>query len=105
MKAKVFRALDAFGLEQVPRARPAAGEELGGAITPCGQCNSRSRRQLSRVQAGRLDLTPLLTHTYPLDDIRSTTSARRHPLDDIEEACGLFGERRDGVIALAIRPS
>jgi threonine dehydrogenase-like Zn-dependent dehydrogenase len=91
MKAKVFRALDAFGLEQVPRARPAAGEELGGAITPCGQCNSRSRRQLSMVQAGRLDLTPLLTHTYPLDDI--------------EEACGLFGERRDGVIELAIRPS
>jgi threonine dehydrogenase-like Zn-dependent dehydrogenase len=46
---------------------------------------------MSMVQTGRLDLTPMLTHTFALDDI--------------QEAYALFGDRKDGVIKVAIRPS
>jgi threonine dehydrogenase-like Zn-dependent dehydrogenase len=46
---------------------------------------------MSMVQSGRLDLTPMLTHTFSLDDI--------------QEAYALFGDRKDGVIKVAIRPS
>jgi alcohol dehydrogenase len=42
------------------------------------------------VRQGRLDLTPLLTHTFSLDRIT--------------EAYQLFGERREGVIKVAIKP-
>ncbi|HXP17080.1 MAG TPA: hypothetical protein VN868_08260 [Terriglobales bacterium] len=42
------------------------------------------------VQHGRLDLTPLLTHSFPLDGIN--------------EAYEVFAERRNGVIKVAIRP-
>lgn len=40
------------------------------------------------VQHGGLDLTPLITH--------------RFPLDEIADAYRLFAEKRDGVIKLAI---
>ena len=59
--------------------------------TLCPGGKERMRRLMSMVQAGRLDLTPLLTHSYSLDDIH--------------EAYALFGDRRDGVIKIAIRPS
>jgi alcohol dehydrogenase len=59
--------------------------------TLCPGGKERMRRLMSMVQAGRLDLTPMLTHSYSLDDI--------------QEAYALFGERRDGVIKVAIRPS
>jgi threonine dehydrogenase-like Zn-dependent dehydrogenase len=59
--------------------------------TLCPGGKERMRRLMSMVQAGRLDLTPLLTHSYSLDNI--------------QEAYALFGERRDGVIKVAIRPS
>jgi threonine dehydrogenase-like Zn-dependent dehydrogenase len=42
------------------------------------------------VRNGKLDLVPLLTHTFTLDQIA--------------EAYQLFGNRRDGVIKVAIRP-
>ncbi len=45
---------------------------------------------LSLIAAGKLDTTPLITHTFPLSRI--------------EEAYALFEERRDGVIKVAIRP-
>jgi threonine dehydrogenase-like Zn-dependent dehydrogenase len=48
------------------------------------------RRLLELVRQGRLDLNPLLTHTFPLDRIT--------------EAYQLFGERREGVIKVAIKP-
>jgi threonine dehydrogenase-like Zn-dependent dehydrogenase len=48
------------------------------------------RRLMELVRQGRLDLTPLLTHTFPLDRIT--------------EAYRLFGERREGIIKIAIRP-
>jgi alcohol dehydrogenase len=59
--------------------------------TLCPGGKERMRRLMSLVQAGRLDLTPLLTHSFALDDIR--------------DAYALFGDRRDGVIKVAIRPS
>ena len=48
------------------------------------------RRLMELVRHGRLDLTPLLTHTFPLDRIQETYQ--------------VFGERRNGVIKVAIRP-
>ena len=42
------------------------------------------------VRHGRLDLRPLLTHSFRLDQIVGTYK--------------LFGERREGVIKVAIRP-
>jgi threonine dehydrogenase-like Zn-dependent dehydrogenase len=48
------------------------------------------RRLMEVVRHGRVDLTPLLTHTFPLDRI--------------EEAYDLFGERLHGVMKVAIRP-
>ena len=42
------------------------------------------------VQSGRFDPTPLLTH--------------RFPLADIGEAYQIFGDRRDGVLKVAITP-
>jgi len=58
--------------------------------TLCPGGKERMRRLMSLVQSGRLDLAPLLTHSYALDDI--------------QEAYALFGDRRDGVIKVAIRP-
>jgi alcohol dehydrogenase len=58
--------------------------------TLCPGGKERMRRLLELVRQGRLDLTPLLTHTFPLDRIT--------------EAYQLFGERREGVIKVAIKP-
>lgn len=48
------------------------------------------RRLMELVRQERLDLTPLLTHPFPLDQIN--------------KAYQVFGERRNGVIKVAIRP-
>jgi threonine dehydrogenase-like Zn-dependent dehydrogenase len=48
------------------------------------------RRLLAVVKAGRVDLTPLLTHNFSLSEIT--------------EAYRVFGERLDGVIKVGIRP-
>ena len=45
---------------------------------------------LALIAAGKLDTTPLITHSYPLSRI--------------EEAYELFEHRRDGVIKVAIKP-
>ena len=58
--------------------------------TLCPGGKERMRRLMELVRHGRLDLTPLLTHSFPLERIT--------------EAYQLFGERRDGVIKVAIRP-
>ena len=48
------------------------------------------RRLMEVVRSGRVDFTPLLTHSYALADIAS--------------AYELFASRRDGVLKVAIRP-
>jgi 2-desacetyl-2-hydroxyethyl bacteriochlorophyllide A dehydrogenase len=58
--------------------------------TLCPGGKERMRRLMELVQHGRFDLTPLLTHTFSLDKIT--------------EAYQLFGERREGVIKVAIKP-
>jgi threonine dehydrogenase-like Zn-dependent dehydrogenase len=58
--------------------------------TLCPGGKERMRRLMDLVRHGRLDLRPLLTHTFSLDRI--------------VEAYELFGQRRDGVIKVAIRP-
>jgi alcohol dehydrogenase len=45
---------------------------------------------MEMVRRGRLDLTPMLTHVFPLDKIN--------------EAYRVFGERLDGVIKVVIKP-
>ena len=58
--------------------------------TLCPGGKERMRRLMEVVRRGRVDLTPLLTHTFALDDIA--------------QAYDLFGERLDGVMKVAIRP-
>jgi threonine dehydrogenase-like Zn-dependent dehydrogenase len=58
--------------------------------TLCPGGKERMRRLMEIVRRGRVDLTPLLTHTFSLDEIT--------------EGYELFGERRDGVLKVAIKP-
>jgi alcohol dehydrogenase len=58
--------------------------------TLCPGGKERMRRLMELVRFGRVDLTPLLTHTFRLDQI--------------VEAFELFEERRDGVMKVAIKP-
>ncbi len=58
--------------------------------TLCPGGKERMRRLIELVRQGRIDLVPLLTH--------------RFALEDIQDAYDLFGSRRDGVIKVAIRP-
>jgi alcohol dehydrogenase len=58
--------------------------------TLCPGGKERMRRLMELVRHGRLDLTPLLTHSFTLDQIN--------------EAYQVFAERRNGVIKVAIRP-
>jgi len=79
------------GKLQVPYDAFAAG--LGDhriVTTLCPGGKERMRRLMEVVRHGRVDLTPLLTHTFPLDRIA--------------EAYDVFGSRRDGVLKVAIRP-
>ena len=79
------------GKLQVPYEAFAAG--LGDhriVTTLCPGGKERMRRLLEVVRHGRVDLTPLLTHSFPLARIR--------------EAYDLFGARREGVLKVAIRP-
>ncbi len=79
------------GKLQVPYDAFAAG--LGDhriVTTLCPGGKERMRRLMEMVRTRRVDLTPLLTHRFALKNIR--------------DAYELFGQRRDGVIKVAIRP-
>jgi 2-desacetyl-2-hydroxyethyl bacteriochlorophyllide A dehydrogenase len=58
--------------------------------TLCPGGKERMRRLIAMVQHGKLDLTPLITH--------------RFRLDQITQAYELFAAHRDGVMKVAIRP-
>ena len=60
------------------------------ATTLCPGGKERMRRLIAMVQGGRVDLTPLLTHSFNLKNI--------------VEAYELFGSRSDQVIKVAIKP-
>ena len=79
------------GKLQMPYEAFAAG--LGDhriVTTLCPGGKERMRRLMNLVQSGRFDPTPLLTHTFSLDEIA--------------EGYRVFGERLDGVMKVAIKP-
>ncbi len=60
------------------------------ATTLCPGGRERMRRMMAVIAAGRVNLEPLVTH--------------RFALDDIESAYELFANQRDGVLKVAITP-
>ena len=79
------------GKLQIPYDAFAAGiGDYRVVTTLCPGGKERMRRLMEVVLHGRVDLTPLLTHTFPLDRI--------------EEGYRIFGERREGVLKVAIKP-
>ena len=71
-----------------PFAAGLGDQRIITSLCPGGK--ERMRRLMELVRHGKLDLMPLLTHTFSLDEIT--------------KAYKLFGERRDGVIKIAIKP-
>jgi alcohol dehydrogenase len=79
------------GKLDIPYEAFAAGLADNRIVTTlCPGGKERMRRLMEVVRSGRVDLTPLLTHTFPLEKIA--------------DAYELFGSRRDGVLKVAIKP-
>ena len=78
---KLTLPLDAF-------AAGLGDHRIATSLCPGGK--ERMRRLLSVVASGRVDLRPLVTH--------------RFTLDQVEEAYDLFANQRDGVLKVAITP-
>ncbi|MFN7945053.1 MAG: alcohol dehydrogenase catalytic domain-containing protein [Blastocatellia bacterium] len=79
------------GKLQIPYDSFAAG--LGDyriVTTLCPGGKERMRRLMEVIRSGRVDLTPLLTHSVTLDHIA--------------EGYRIFGERLEGVLKVAVRP-
>jgi threonine dehydrogenase-like Zn-dependent dehydrogenase len=76
---------------KIPLDAFAAGlGDLSIVSTLCPGGKERMRRLLEVVASGRVDLKPLVTHRYKLDDIKA--------------AYELFANQRDGVLKVAITP-
>jgi len=71
-----------------PFAAGLANQKIITTLCPGGK--ERMRRLIEMVRHGHLDLVPLITHTFSLDQI--------------VDAYQLFGGRLDGVIKVAIKP-
>jgi threonine dehydrogenase-like Zn-dependent dehydrogenase len=79
------------GKLHVPHDAIGAGlADIRIVTTLCPGGKERMLRLIEMVVSGRLDLRPLITH--------------RFRLDDIAEAYRIFGERQDGVMKVAITP-
>jgi threonine dehydrogenase-like Zn-dependent dehydrogenase len=79
------------GKLQIPYDAFAAGiGDYRIVTTLCPGGKERMRRLIEMVRRGKLDLRPLLTHRFKLDQIK--------------EAYRVFGERLDGVMKVAITP-
>jgi threonine dehydrogenase-like Zn-dependent dehydrogenase len=79
------------GKVQIPYDAFAAGIGDHRIVTTlCPGGKDRMRRLIEVVRHKRVDLTPLLTHRFSLDDIR--------------EGYRVFGERLEGVLKVAIKP-
>lgn len=77
---------------RIPLDAYAAGlgdHRINTALCPGGK--ERMRRLMAVLESSRLDLRPLVTHRYALDDIVA--------------AYDLFANQRDGVLKVAIRPN
>ncbi len=76
---------------RIPLGAYAAGLGDHKIITSlCPGGKERMRRLMQMIESGRVDLGPMVTHHYTLDDIA--------------EAYELFSHQRDGVLKVAIRP-
>jgi len=76
---------------KIPLAAFSAGLGDNKIVTSlCPGGKERMRRLMNVVGSGRIDLTPLVTH--------------RFKLDDVEAAYDLFSHQRDGVLKVAITP-
>ncbi len=80
-ESNVTIPLDAFG---------AGIADIDIVSTLCPGGSERLRRMINVIQSGRADLTPLITHTFNLDDI--------------VEGYRIFGKKLDKVLKVAIRP-
>lgn len=79
------------GKLQVPYDAFAAGiGDYKIVTTLCPGGKERMRRLMEMVKSHRVDLSPLITH--------------RFPLDEIGEAYRIFGARAEGVMMVAIKP-
>jgi threonine dehydrogenase-like Zn-dependent dehydrogenase len=79
------------GKLQIPYDAFAAGiGDYRITTTLCPGGKERMRRLMEVVKGGRVDFTPLLTHTFSLDEIK--------------EGYRVFGERIDGALKVAIKP-
>lgn len=79
------------GKLQIPYDAFAAGiGDYKIVTTLCPGGKERMRRLMEMVKNNRVDLSPLITHSFALDDIK--------------EAYRVFGERLDGVMKIAIKP-
>ena len=76
-----------LGIPLEPFAAGLGDHKIVTTLCPGGK--ERMRRLMELVRQHRVDLTPLLTHTFPLERI--------------PEAYELFGSRKDNVIKVAIR--
>lgn len=75
----------------IPLSAFAAGlgdHKINTALCPGGK--ERMRRLMRVIQDGRVDLAPLVTHQYQLDDIVA--------------GYDLFANQRDGVLKIAVKP-
>ncbi len=76
---------------KIPLGEFAAGlADTTIVTTLCPGGKERMRRLMSAIASGRVDLQPLVTHHFKLDEI--------------EAAYDLFGHQRDGVLKVAITP-
>ena len=76
---------------RIPLAAFAAGlgdHRINTALCPGGK--ERMRRLMNVIQSGRLDLSAMVTHQFPLDQIK--------------DAYELFSHQRDNVLKVAIHP-
>ena len=91
---EIMKITDGKGVDvaiEAPADTIAAGLADQTIITTlCPGGKERMRRLLNVVASGRVDLKPLVTH--------------RFKLDDIEAAYDLFANQRDGVLKIAITP-
>lgn len=79
------------GKLEIPYEAFAAGLADNRIVTTlCPGGKERMRRLMEVVKSGRVDFTPLLTHTFPLEKIT--------------DAYELFGSRGDGVLKVVIKP-
>jgi len=65
-----------------------ADQKIVTTLCPGGK--ERMRRLINVVASGRVDLAPLVTHRFKLDDIAA--------------AYELFSHQRDGVLKIAVTP-